>query len=348
MNKINFAIAGFGGIAKTHALASFDSNLRFNLPYTLNLTHVITRKPQEIKLMNVKNSLDVEEVLEDENVNFISICTPNDSHLSFVEKAVKYGKAIYCEKPLASNYEDAIKMAELVEKNGIKNAVALMYRFIPAVRLLKKELNKETIGEIIDFKIKTYHKSYLSEKKKGSWRTLSSSGGGALLDLGVHLIDLIHFTMGDIKNVNAKTRIFFKDRDFVDEITSCDFQLVNGAEGSLEVSRIFAECDQRDCFEIFGTKGSLKVNFKNPYVLEVYENENNITTLVKPIEKAEELAYYPDERNVLGFFQSAHTASLINFATAVYENKDTGIAATFKDALKCQKIVNMIYSSMTN
>lgn len=347
MKSINFAIVGFGGIAKTHALASYDANLRFNLPFALNLTHVVTRKPQDIKLMDVKNCLDIEEVLNDESLDFISICTPNDSHLEYVEKAVKYGKAIYCEKPLSSNYEDALKMTELVNKNGIKNAVALMYRFIPAVRLLKKEVEKGTIGEIIDFKIKTYHKSYLSEKKKGTWRTLGNSGGGALLDLGVHLIDLINFTLGDIEKVKAKTRIYFKERSFVDEIAYCDFKLVNGAEGSLEVSRIFAEKDQRDCFEVFGTKGSLMINFKNPYVLEVYQNEENAAKLIKPDTSSEELMFYPDERNMLGFFQSAHTASIINFANSIFENKDAGIAATFEDALKCQKIIKMAYDSLS-
>ena len=344
MKTINFAIVGFGSIAKTHALASFDANLRFNLPFVLNLDYVVTRKPQEIKLINTKTSIDIEEVLRDKNIHFISICSPNDSHLELLEKAVKYKKAVYCEKPLSSNFEDASKMAKLVKENNIKAAVALMYRFLPAVRLLKKELEKKTIGEIIDFKIKTYHKSYLSEKKKGSWRTLPGSGGGALLDLGVHLIDLIHFTLGDIEKVKANTKIFFKERDFVDEIAFCDFQLVNGTVGSLEVSRIFAENDQRDYFEVFGTKGSFKINFKKPHELELYESNMNSTRLIKPAEDSEELLYYPDERNVLGFFQSAHTASLINFANSVYEESDIGIAADFDDALKCQRIIQMAYN----
>lgn len=344
MDSINFGIVGFGSIAKTHALASFDANLRFNLPFSLNLTNVVTKKPQEIKLMNVKNNLDIEEILEDKNVHFISICTPNEYHLEIVEKACKYNKPVYCEKPLASSVMDAAKMSELVKMNNIKNAVALMYRFIPAVRLLKREITKGTIGDIIDFKIKTYHKSYLSDNKKGSWRTLKSSGGGALLDLGVHLIDLVNFTISDIVKVSADTRIYFSDRSFVDEIAFCKFQLENGVEGSLEVSRIFAERDQRDVFEVFGTKGSIKINFKNPYEIEMYDNKENMTKIIKTKVEDEEMKYYPEERNCLGFFQSAHTASIINFSTAIYNNSNVGIAATFEDALKCQKIIDMVYN----
>ena len=345
MKEINYAIAGFGSIAKTHALASFDANLRFDLPFSLNFKYAITRKSQEMKLMNVKNVLEAEEALCDETLDFISICTPNNSHLEFVEKAVKYNKAIYCEKPLEASYEDAEKMVKLVEDNNIKNAVALIYRFIPAVELLRTEAAAETIGQIIDFKIKLYHKSYLSEKKKGSWRTLETSGGGALLDLGVHLIDLVQFTLGDIAEVDAKTKIFFKDRSFVDEIADCDFKLENGIEGNMEVSRVFAESNQRNYFEIFGTKGSLKISLENPYTLEIYENDTNTTRLMRSMENSDEMKYFAEERDSLGFFQSAHTASLINFANAIYGNSSTGIAATFRDALKCQKIVDMIYKS---
>ncbi len=346
MKNINFALIGFGGIAKTHALASFDANLRFDLPYSLNLVNVVTRSPKEIKLLNVKNSLSIDEVLEDENIDFISICTPNDSHREIVEKAAAFGKAIYCEKPLSSNYEEALKMAEIVKEKKVKNAVALMYRFLPGVRMLKSEIEKGTIGEIIDFKIKTYHKSYLSEKKKGSWRTLKSSGGGALLDLGVHLIDLVQFTIGDIKEVESKTKIHFKDRSFVDEIAYCEFILENNIQGSLEVSRVFAERDQSDMFEIYGTKGSIKVYFKRPYEIEVYDYSSNCTNILKPSGNSEILKYYAGERSSLGFFQNAHTSSLINFANSIYHNSDIGIAADFEDALKSQRVIDMAYKNI--
>ena len=209
MKKINFAIIGYGGIAKTHALAVFDANIKFSLPYELNLTHIVTREPKNISISGVKNVTDIEEVLKNEEVHFIDICTPNDSHFDIVKSAAEYGKAIYCEKPLSSNYSDAMEMAKIVKENNIINSVALVYRFMPSLSLLKRELQKETIGQIIDFKVRTYHDSYLNEMKKDTWRTGKKSGGGALLDLGVHLIDMIQFTIGEIEEVEAKTRIYF-------------------------------------------------------------------------------------------------------------------------------------------
>lgn len=343
MKKINFAIVGYGGIAKTHALGVYDASIRLSLPFELNLTHIVTRKPINSPISGVKNVTNIEEVLADKEVHFIDICTPNDSHLEIVKKAAQYGKAIYCEKPLSSNYKDAMEMAKIVKENNIINSVALVYRFMPAISLLKRELVKERIGQIIDFKVRTYHDSYLNEKKKGSWRTGKNSGGGALLDLGVHLIDMIQFTIGDIEKVEPRTRIYFADRTEVDEIANCDFTLKGGVRGSLEVSRIFTERNLTDDFVVYGTKGSIKVNFNNPYEVEIYNYESNSTEIKNVAAGDILLKYYADKRNSLGFFQNCHTASLVNFANKLYNNSGEGIDASFEEALKCEKIINQVY-----
>jgi predicted dehydrogenase len=343
MDKINFAIIGYGSIAKTHALAVYDANIRYDLPYEINLSHIVTRKPINIHLKGVKNVTHIEEVLEDKSIHFIDICTPNDSHFPIVKRAVEYGKHIYCEKPLSSSYSEAVEMTNLVKENKIVNGVALIYRFLPAVRMLKKEIEKKGIGEIIDFKIKTYHKSYLS--KKDTWRTKKNSGGGALLDLGVHLIDLIQFTIDDIEEVDHKNRIYFKERNEVDEISSCNFILKNGVTGNLEVSRIFAERQQSNYFVIYGTKGSIKVDLSNPYELELYKYESSSTEIKNAVNEENLLKNYAGVRSSLGFFQNCHTAALINFTNRLDgECKDTQ-DANFEDALKCQKIIEKIYAT---
>ena len=214
---------------------------------------------------------------------------------------------------------------------------------MPALSLLKRELEKETIGKIIDFKVRTYHDSYLNEKKKDTWRTGKNSGGGALLDLGVHLIDMIQFTMGDIEKVEPKTRIYFVDRTEVDEIANCDFTLKGGVRGSLEVSRIFTEREQTDDFVVYCTKGSIKINFNNPYEIEIYNYVSNSTEIKNVASGDSLLKYYADKRNSLGFFQNCHTASLINFANKIYNNSGEGIEANFEDALKCERIINEVY-----
>lgn len=341
MNSINYAIIGFGGIGRTHALASFDANLRYNLPYALNLAYIVTRKPTEINIEGIRNVTNLNTVLEDPTVDFISICTPNETHVEIVKQAVAYNKPIYCEKPLASTLADARLMQELVNESKTINGVAFMYRFLPVIALLKEELEKKTIGSIIDFQIKIYHNSYLSSEKKGVWRTLKASGGGALLDLGSHLIDLIYYTLGEIADIKYQSRIHFKDRSEVDEITRGELILQDGTIGSLEVSRVFAEEKQTDELVLFGTNGSIKVDLTNPYILQIHDFRSGSTLYKAVPDNHPSMRCYPKERNSLGFFQNCHTASLIDFCNKIKGLQDT-IGADFKDALKCQEIISKL------
>lgn len=344
MEKINYALVGFGSIAKTHAIGTYIGNMNYNLPFNLNLKTIVTRNPIKACPPGAINTTDLKEVLEDPEIHFVDICTPNDSHEAIVLEALKYGKAVYCEKPLSSSYDEALNMTVAVEEKGIFNAVALMYRFMPAVRLIKEAIEEKSIGEIIDFKINLYHKSYLDPKKKASWRTGISSGGGALMDLGVHLIDVVNFTLGNIKAVEGNTRIFFKDRTDVDEIGSLNL-VTEKATGSLEVSRIYADMEENTSFEIHGTRGSIKMNSNKPYTIDLYDYDKNIITVLGAKDKPHILKNYPLERSSNGFHVDCHTASIFNFAKELYYKERYLITPTFEDALKAQKVIKIAYEN---
>lgn len=345
MDRISYALVGFGGIAKTHAIGSYAADLILGLPYSISLKSIVTRRPMEYCVPGSENVLDIEEVLNDPDIQFIDICTPNDAHKQIAEMAAAHGKAVYCEKPLAANYHDALEMTEVVDKSGINNAVALMYRFMPAIRLIKAEVENKTIGDIIDFKVNLYHKSYLDSNKKSTWRTSDISGGGALMDLGVHLIDIIHFALGSIKTVDCSTRIFFKERTNVDEIAECNFVLENGAMGSLEVSRIFADAEEPTTFSIYGTKGSIKMNTDKPYTIDIYDFEKNSTITKSAKGSKDILKNYPSERGSFGFHQDCHMAGIANFADEIYFNRKEAVTPRFQDALKAQRVIEAAYAS---
>lgn len=342
--NINFAIIGFGGIGKVHAMSAYSANITLNLPYNLNLIKTVTRKPVYSTIKATNNTQSLDEVLKDKNIDFIDICTPNDSHGNIVKAAIEHKKAIYCEKPLSSSYKEAAAMTELVTTSGIKNAVALIYRFVPSIRLIKEELEEGTIGEIIDFKIKLYHKSYLDPNKKGAWRTKASSGGGALLDLGIHLVDIIHFTMGEVEKVDCEARIFFEDRTSVDEISNCNLYLMNGIRGNLEVSRVFADSEESTTLVIYGTKGSIKMTSSNAMNIEIYDYNKNITSIKAAKGNERILKYYGGAS--MGFFYDSHKASIVNFANILADNEvEEGLTPTFEDGLKAQRVVEACYRS---
>ena len=345
MSDVNYSIVGFGGSAKTHAIGSYAANVMFNLPFSLNLTNIVTRKPIGCNIQGSKSTNSIEEVLNNSDIHFIDVCTPNDSHKEIILKAIKANKALYCEKPLAESYASALEITKAVSESKVQNSVALIYRFVPAIRIIKEEIEEKSIGEIIDFKIKLYHKGYLNPNKKASWRTGAASGGGALLDLGVHLIDIVHFTLGDIEEVSCKNRIYFEDRTSVDEISECKFKLSNKITGTLEVSRIFADKKEETIFEIYGTKGSIKMNCSNPYTIELYSFDNNSISIKSQCSKKYAVDFYPGERSSLGFAQDCHMASIVNFANEIFTGKGNTITARVQDALKAQRVIEAAYIS---
>lgn len=341
MRTINFAIVGYGGIGKTHAIGAYIANIKYQLPFNIQLTHIVTRRAIDNIPLGVVNTTNIEDIFKNPTIDFVDICTPNDSHMEIAKKATQHGKAVYCEKPLASSYNQSLQMLQEVKKYGVVNGVAFNYRFIPGVYLLKKAIKKEVIGDIIDFKATLYHDSYLNPNKKGTWRTKADHGGGALLDLGIHLIDIIHYAIGDIKDIKSDLQIFFTDRTEVDEIAKCNIVLNNGAKGKLEVSRIHALQNQPTIIEVYGTKGSIKISSADPYHLSLYKYKKNKTYIYGLDPKDNIPFYYPAPRESLGFFQDTHTAALIDFCNQIVGNPYVG--GTFEDGLRAQKVVDLAY-----
>lgn len=344
MKNINFGIVGYGGIAKTHLLGAFDANINFNLPFNLVPVATVTRSEakHDYSMFGIDHYNSFEDMCSSKELDFVDICTPNNSHLEYVQKAVQANKAIYCEKPLAHDLNTAIKLKEIADTSTTINACAFIYRMLPAVNMLKQLISDGIIGNIITFKTALFHSGYLSINK-GGWRVSQSSGGGAMLDLGVHLVDTVQYVLGSIMDIKAKTHIQFPTRSHVDEHCFCNVFLKNGIQGTIEVSRIMAQTSNSDFFEVYGEKGSLVVQMKAPHTVEYCNSITGTTTLISADEKLLNTLHFSTSRGMLGFLQSAHTASLIEFATSLYNNKKSTILADISDGLSAQKIVMKCY-----
>lgn len=345
MKKIQFAIVGFGNIGKVHALAAYDANIKRQLGFKLRLKSVVTRRSDAVFLPGVQVTSDLQSVLNDPDIDFISVCTPNQLHLDYVDQITRSGKAVYCEKPLASTLDEAHKMVAFVRERKSVNGVALMYRQMPAVQFINHFLRSNSIGDIIEFKAKTYHRSYLSPEKQHVWRTKADAGGGALLDLGIHLIDLCLYLFGSNPSINGTADRFFNEYTEVDEIACVQLEYSNRTKGSVEVSRIFAEHDQRDLLEIYGTAGSLKIDFKDPYTVHHHDFESGNSTFIDVEKRMMDTCHFPGKRSSLGYFQDSHTAALIDFATVLVKNEPKRLGADFVDAYQAQKIIEEVYRS---
>lgn len=166
-----------------------------------------------------------EALLEESNIDVVGICTPSCEHLGQIEMALKAGKHILCEKPLANDINECRKILKLCQSARTKVMVGFQMRFHPVVETVDRLLAR--IGKIyhIDFVFGLY-------RPDPNWRHSITQGGGVLKELSSHLIDLMYYWAGKISSVTGINKIVETEREVEDYSVNL-FEFENGASGFL-------------------------------------------------------------------------------------------------------------------
>ena len=333
MKRLRYAIIGFGAVAHNHALASYQGALQFKEEVVPVLTGIMSRTPKESPLPGIKYYTDLNTLVAECKPDFLDLCMPHHLRRETVAFAAERGLPIYCEKPLAHNLATAEELANLAAE--IPTAMAFEYRFSPAVALMKQHLG--LIGDLIDFKAYFLHDSYLLPRPK-TWRMTAENGGGALLDLGVHMLDLLAYLLGPLHYLGGEKGIQFPERNEVDEFGRMELASPL-CTGTLEVSRIHATEGSGKTLTLYGERGNLSIDIERPYELVHYDLAARQTTVYRADNALLAELMYPQPRNSLGFYQDAHTCSLLHFAKFLYTGEEDPLIATFEDGLAAQKLL---------
>lgn len=276
IEHIGIGMAGFGMIGRVHSLGYRALPLLYpgRLP-EVRLAAVATTRPATAQAASAEAGFaagydDVDALLADPQVQVIDVVTANDSHRAILLKAIAAGKHIYCEKPLALNGDQAREIARAAQAAGVQVGMTFNYRFIPAVIQAHELLQAGALGEIYHFRAEYLHTGYQDPQRPMSWRLrVAQSGGGALVDLGAHIIDLTRYLLGEFATVQCTTRTFVKERPRtagsdelepvdVDDAAWLQARLASGAEGTLHASRFATGTTDDLVFEIYGRLGALR------------------------------------------------------------------------------------------
>lgn len=363
--RVNYSLVGLGGIAKIHLMGlrniplldlQLDADIKLDTLLTTNKSKNY-QSARSIGFVNIVETL--EELIGNPDIDIIDICTPNHLHKEQIIGTIKAQKHVYCEKPLALNKSEGKQILDTLENTFVHNQMGFVLRFLPAVARTRAILKNRMLGKIYSLRAEIYHSSYLNPQKKMTWRlNRELSGGGALADLGSHIIDLIHFLLGDFETVQAWTDTIVKERITkngekkevdVDDWTLMMIKLKNGVKGTIEASRV-AVGNEGIRIEIYGEKGSIYLSPKDPYFPKIF-NEKSLEThiddeLIRKDQYVDELLkVFPSPKLSQGWMVDSHTASLAWFLKNIITNNKSSFTPDFSEGNKAQTIIDCSYDS---
>ena len=224
---------------------------------------------------------DYHDLINCDIVDAVEICTPNYLHVPMAIDVVNAGKPVNVEKPLGDVYDNRVpELLEALEKNPQPNMMCFSYRFRPAVRYAKQLIEEGKIGKVLTVHIEYLQSGSFIEGRRMEWRFVKSmSGTGAIGDLGVHLIDMTRYLIGEVNAVCARKRTFVKQRRMLDsevigDVTTDDYcsflaDIEGGAVANFTVTRCAHGHSNTIKYDVFGTEGVISFNLNNPWELAV-------------------------------------------------------------------------------
>ncbi len=203
---------------------------------------------------------DAYELITDSIVNAVYVATPPGSHAEYAIAALKAGKPVYIEKPMAASYEECVAISEVAEQTGIPCFVAYYRRTLPYFLRVKQLVEDNEIGEvskvIIRFRIPP-HPSDLN-KETLPWRVKKEiAGAGYFYDLASHQLDYLDFLFGEITEVHGSAKNVAGLYN-VEDIVSASWKFANGVQGEGNWEFAAPVAERTDEIEIIGSEGSIR------------------------------------------------------------------------------------------
>jgi predicted dehydrogenase len=367
MERIGIGQLGYGGIGKIHTYCYRQLPLLYpgKLPEIV-LEAVCTSSPETADRAATAGGFrrgfsDLEELLRQEEVDVVDCCLPNFLHKEALIRAFEAGKHVYCEKPLAVNSEEARQITAAAAEHGVQVGMTFNYRFVPALMRAKQLIDEGRLGGIYSFRAEYLHTGYQDPDRPMSWRMRKNlSGGGALVDLGSHVIDLMRHLLGEFAAVRGTLRTFIdqrpagknsKDKETVtvDDAAWLEVRMREGGIGTIEVSRFATGALDDLNIEIYGEKAAMMFRLMDANWLYWYDAARPGGSMggERGWTRLETVQHYPGAtlpppRSIVGWTRT-HAENQYAFLEAFSRGETAHPGAV--DGLRCQLIMDAAYRS---
>ncbi len=288
MGELGVGVIGYGFMGRTHTLAHKAIPFYYSPPpIDCRLVAVCEATPELAEAARSaggfeRAATDVQELIAAEDVDLVHICTPNSEHMAALRGAVAAGKHIYVDKPVTATLSEAEELEGLLGGYRGKAQVALQYRFFPATLRARQLIDEGFLGPVTHFRAVYLHDGSVDPDKPVNWKSTAAAGGGAIRDLGVHVLDLLWWLIGPFRRVHCVGRVWSPERPNADrpgEMMTIDVEEAaamilradDGAFGTVDVSKIATGTEDELRFEIHGRHGAMRFNLMQPNYLEVFD-----------------------------------------------------------------------------
>lgn len=341
--KIKVGVIGTGNISHEH-IKSYIANPNVELYAFCDINPVQLKKMADLYGVE-RTYTDINEFLKLDEIDAVSVCTWNSAHAPCAIAALNAGKHVLCEKPMATSAAEAKKMLEAAEKNNKLLMIGFVRRYGNDCKILQDFISTDYFGDIYYAKA-----TYLRRNgNPGGWfGDKSRSAGGPLIDLGVHVIDLTRYLMGNPKPVSVYGATFQKlfnrpnvkgtkgynsvsagQKDIcdVEDLASALIRYDNGSVLAIEASFSLNIKSDEGKIQLFGTKGGAKIDPE----LEMYTEINDYMADVN--------LTVPTSLDFAGLFQN----EIDHYVDCVINGTACKSPAT--DGIEIMKILDAVYES---
>ncbi len=273
--KINIAIIGLGKISKNHIISILElrnyctlaaicdissENLNSTQSYINNFTG------ENINYLQPKAYLSLDDLLNDYKNNLIKLdlvvlCTPSGMHPFQTSLCSEQGVNVCTEKPMATNWRDALKMVNECKRNNVKLFIIKQMRLYPSVQLVKKQIDKQRFGRLALVNVNIFWNRSQSYYDEGEWRGSVDLDGGALMNQAIHFVDLTRWFLGDASTVDASLATIARNID-TEDTAVVNIKWPNNALGNIALTMLSLPGNIENNITIIGEKGSVKLGGK--------------------------------------------------------------------------------------
>lgn len=263
MDKLNYALIGCGRISPNHIESAIKNDL--NIVALCDLEE--NKMNQIIERFNFPNSVktyvDYIEMLENENIDLVAICTESGKHAPIALQCLEKGVHLIIEKPIALSLQDADAIIKKAEEKQLKVTVCHQNRFNKSVQKLREAVNQNRFGKLLYGTCHVRWNRNDDYYKQDSWRGTWEYDGGALMNQCIHNIDLLRWMMGEVVEVVGMTDNLKHDYIEAEDFGVALVRFANGSYGVIEGTTNVYPQNLEETLYIFGEKGTAKLGGKS-------------------------------------------------------------------------------------